>query len=158
MLRLYRIITLVLAGLTLYLSDVHPAAKIPRIGVLLPSDGGGTPIKALRQGLSDFGYVEGNNIFIEYRFSKGSPKNISHLSAELIDKTGQSDSYRGHRTGASYPTGEHYHSHRSSYQWRPSCDRTGRESGAAGWKHYRAVDDLAGTQRKTTRTAQGSRS
>jgi putative ABC transport system substrate-binding protein len=86
MLRLYRIITLVLAGLTLYLSDVHPAAKIPRIGVLLPSDGGGTPIKALRQGLSDFGYVEGNNIFIEYRFSKGSPKNISHLSAELIDK------------------------------------------------------------------------
>jgi hypothetical protein len=82
MLRLYRIITLVLAGLTLYLSDVHPAAKIPRIGVLLPSDGGGTPIKALRQGLSDFGYVEGNNIFISTDSRKEALKifRISQLS------------------------------------------------------------------------------
>ena len=86
MLRLYRIITLVFLALTLYLSDVHPAAKIPRIGILLPSDGAGAPIKALRQGLSNFGYVEGHNIFIEYRIPKGGPKGISHLAAELVDK------------------------------------------------------------------------
>ena len=86
MFRLYRIITLVFGALTLFLSDVHPAAKISRIGVLLLSDGGGAAIRAFRQGLNDLGYVEGKTIFLEYRFAKGNPERISHLAAELIDK------------------------------------------------------------------------
>ena len=86
MLRLSRIITLVFAALTLFLSNVYPAAKIPRIGVLLLSDHGGAPIKAFRKGLNELGYVEGNNIAIEYRSAKGIPERIPHLAAELIDK------------------------------------------------------------------------
>jgi putative tryptophan/tyrosine transport system substrate-binding protein len=86
MLRLSRIITLAVAALTLFLSNVYPASKIPRIGLLLLSDRGGAPIKAFRQGLNEFGYVEGHNIAIEYRSAKGIPERIPHLAAELIDK------------------------------------------------------------------------
>jgi hypothetical protein len=50
MLRLYRIITLVFAALTLFLSNAHPAAKIPRIGVLVLNDSQGGPIEAFGQG------------------------------------------------------------------------------------------------------------
>ena len=86
MLRVSRIITLVFAALTLFLSNVYPAAKIPRIGVLLLSDHGGAPIKAFRKGLNELGYVEGNNIAIEYRSAKGISEHIPYLAAELIDK------------------------------------------------------------------------
>ena len=86
MLTLFRIITLAVGMLILFLSDVYPAEKFPRIGVLLLSGGGGAPMRAFRQGLNDLGYVEGENIFLEYRFARGKPERISHLAAELIDK------------------------------------------------------------------------
>ena len=86
MLRLSRIITLVFAALALLLSNVHPAAKIPRIGVLLLSDRGGGPVDAFRQGLNEFGYVERHNIAVEYRSAKGIAERIPRLTAELIDK------------------------------------------------------------------------
>ena len=86
MLRLYRILTLVFAALTLFLSDAYPAAKIPRIGVLLLNDSQGGPIEAFRQGLNDLGYVEGHTIFIERRSAKGNPERLSQMAAELIAK------------------------------------------------------------------------
>ena len=87
MLRLYRIIlTLVFAALTLFLSNAYPAAKIPRIGVLLLNDSQGGPIEAFRQGLNDLGYVEGHTIFIERRSAKGNPERLSQMAAELIAK------------------------------------------------------------------------
>ena len=86
MLRLYRIITLVFPLLTMFLSNADPAAKIPRIGVLLLNDSQGGPIEAFRQGLKDLGYIEGHSIFIERRSAKGSPERLSQMAAELIDK------------------------------------------------------------------------
>ena len=83
---LYRIITLFFATLTLFLSNAHPAAKIPRIGVLLLNDSQGGPIGAFRQGLNELGYVEGRSIFIERRSATGNPERFSYLAAELIDK------------------------------------------------------------------------
>ena len=86
MLTLFRIITVAVGILILFLSDVFPAAKFPQIGVLLLSDGGGAPIRAFRRGLNDLGYVEEKTIFIEYRFARGKPERISQLAAELINK------------------------------------------------------------------------
>src|SRR5215472_9401318 len=65
-------------------AEAQQPKKIPRIGVLLDSEG--PFLKSFRQGLRDLGYIEDKNIFIEYRFAKGNPDRISPLAADLIDK------------------------------------------------------------------------
>ena len=65
-------------------AEAQQPKKIPRIGVLLDSEG--PFLKSFRQGLRDLGYIEDKNIFIEYRFAKGNPDRISALAADLIDK------------------------------------------------------------------------
>jgi putative tryptophan/tyrosine transport system substrate-binding protein len=78
-------VTLLYGILPLFLSEAYPAAKLPRIGVLLVS-ARGSALDAFRQGLRDFGYIEGKNIHVEYRFAKGNPERILPLATDLIDK------------------------------------------------------------------------
>jgi ABC-type uncharacterized transport system substrate-binding protein len=60
--------------------------KIPRIGILLPNPPALSAhlLKAFQQGLRDLGYVEGQNIVIEYRFGKGKSEGYPYLAAELV--------------------------------------------------------------------------
>lgn len=60
--------------------------KIPRIGILLPNPPAVTPqlLKAFHQGLRELGYVEGENIVIEYRFGEGKSERYPYLAAELV--------------------------------------------------------------------------
>jgi putative ABC transport system substrate-binding protein len=60
--------------------------KAARIGVL---SGGAASTQAVRweafrQGLKEFGYVEGRNIVIEYRYAEGKPERLPTLAAELV--------------------------------------------------------------------------
>jgi ABC-type uncharacterized transport system substrate-binding protein len=59
---------------------------MPLIGVLSPSSmvGAARNIKAFRQGLRDLGYVEGQNVAIEYRFAEGVLERLTSLTAELV--------------------------------------------------------------------------
>jgi putative ABC transport system substrate-binding protein len=41
-------------------------------------------VKGFRQGLQDLGYVEGQNIFVDYRFGEGSDARMKDLAAELV--------------------------------------------------------------------------
>jgi putative tryptophan/tyrosine transport system substrate-binding protein len=50
---------------------------------VLPSATGFQP-EALRAGLRDFGYVEGRNILIEYRFVEGRYERLPELATELV--------------------------------------------------------------------------
>jgi putative ABC transport system substrate-binding protein len=61
-------------------------AKIPRIGILLaPSASSYTSrIEAFRQRLRELGYVEGKNIYIEYRYAEGKLDRLPDLAAELV--------------------------------------------------------------------------
>ena len=61
-------------------------AKIPRIGFLAVGSRQGRAflIEGLRQGLREHGYVEGQNIVIEYRFSEGRNDRLPALAAELV--------------------------------------------------------------------------
>jgi putative ABC transport system substrate-binding protein len=62
-------------------------AKLPRIGYLSPgSPSGGFRDRdeAFRQGLRDLGYVEGQNIVIEYRYAEGRFDRLAGLAAELV--------------------------------------------------------------------------
>src|SRR3990172_4546036 len=60
--------------------------KVPRIGVLRND----TPALfasrngAFRSGIRELGYVEGQNLRLEYRFAEGRPDRLPELAAELV--------------------------------------------------------------------------
>jgi ABC-type uncharacterized transport system substrate-binding protein len=60
--------------------------KIPTIGYLAVSTASthAPRIDALRQGLRSLGYVEGQNIVIEYRYAEGDERRLSDLATELV--------------------------------------------------------------------------
>ncbi len=62
--------------------NAQQTAKISRIGVL--ADFSSPQLDALRQGLRDLGYIEGQNLFIEYRYAEGRYERIPELVAELL--------------------------------------------------------------------------
>jgi putative tryptophan/tyrosine transport system substrate-binding protein len=62
-------------------SAAQPAPKRVRIGVLANQD---NPMwQGFRRGLTELGYVEGNNATIEWRWSGGHPGRLPALAAEL---------------------------------------------------------------------------
>jgi putative ABC transport system substrate-binding protein len=60
--------------------------KIPRIGFLALSQEAATPelLNSFRAGLRERGYVEGQNIAVEYRFAKGQVEQYPTAVAELV--------------------------------------------------------------------------
>src|SRR5271156_4320271 len=66
------------------LSTRAQQAKVPRLGFLGPTSPTGFQVEALRAGLRDFGYVEGRNIAIEYRFAEGQYDRLPALANELV--------------------------------------------------------------------------
>jgi putative ABC transport system substrate-binding protein len=62
------------------------AAKVPRIGFLATGsrEGRAFLIDGFLHGLREHGYVEGQNIFIEYRFSDDRDERLPELAAELV--------------------------------------------------------------------------
>src|SRR4030095_2601930 len=59
-----------------------PAGKVWRIGYLVA--GFGTIHEAFPQGLRDLGYIEGQNITIEYRHADNQLERLADLAAELV--------------------------------------------------------------------------
>src|SRR3954447_9792903 len=61
---------------------------MPVIGVLLPtSTSPSAPLMgAFREGLSDAGYVEGQNVAIEYRYAEDHYDRLPALAADLVDR------------------------------------------------------------------------
>jgi putative ABC transport system substrate-binding protein len=68
--------------------EAQQAATLPRIGFLFPaslSDPRIPPFpQAFRQGLHELGYVEGQNIAIEFRWAEGQYDRLPGLAAELV--------------------------------------------------------------------------
>jgi putative ABC transport system substrate-binding protein len=56
--------------------------RIPRIGVLWPNPP--AMFDFLRQGLKDFGYVEGQNIAFEFRWAESRLDQLPEMAAELV--------------------------------------------------------------------------
>jgi len=69
------------------IANAQAQTKIPRIGYVSGTGDAtnqGPYVEALRQGLRDFGYVEGKNIAIEYRGAEGKLDRIQSLVTELV--------------------------------------------------------------------------
>jgi putative ABC transport system substrate-binding protein len=60
--------------------------KVYRIGILetIPAVRNAANLDALRKGLRDFGYVEGQNLVIEYRSADGRAERYPDLASELV--------------------------------------------------------------------------
>jgi putative ABC transport system substrate-binding protein len=75
-----------LAGGLLAASRVGHAGKVHRIGYLGSGSSTSNPHLpgAFRQGLRDLGWIEGQNIVIEYRFADGHLDRLPALAAEVV--------------------------------------------------------------------------
>ncbi len=65
-------------------AEAQQAARVPRVGYL----GLGSPsdpfIQAFQQGLRELGYVEAQNIVLEYRYAQGHEERLPALATELV--------------------------------------------------------------------------
>jgi len=68
------------------IADAQQPKKLPRIGFLSAASSSAISarVEAFRQGLRELGYVEGKNIFIEWRFAEGKSDRLASLAAELV--------------------------------------------------------------------------
>ncbi len=67
-------------------ATAQPAQKVPRIGWLGgPTRESAEPfVREFQRGLRDLGWVEGQNIVIEWRFAGGRAQRLAELAAELV--------------------------------------------------------------------------
>jgi len=89
--RWHRAANTILLLITFIVGSIQFAAAqqsttLHHIGYLSPTSPSVSPgrIAAFRQGLRELGYVEGNNIVIEYRYAEGKFDRLSTLAAELV--------------------------------------------------------------------------
>jgi len=68
-------------------AEGQQAEKMPRIGIIVPVEPASPTepnVAAFRQGMRSLGYVEGQNIAIEYRYAQGKDELYPELAADLI--------------------------------------------------------------------------
>ena len=78
------LVTVVLVSV--HLVEAQQSTKLPRIGYLsvLDASGESTRAEAIRLAMREIGYVEGQNIAIEYRYAEGKRERFPELAAELV--------------------------------------------------------------------------
>jgi putative ABC transport system substrate-binding protein len=83
--KLYWLLTAILLVLT-HQADAQQTKKVPRIGYLGNSSATVEPdlLGAFRQGLRDLGYIEDQNIVIEYRWADGKYDRFPDFVADLL--------------------------------------------------------------------------
>jgi putative tryptophan/tyrosine transport system substrate-binding protein len=67
-------------------AQTQPRGHLPRLAVLDPSpqQRPAPCLPAFQQGLRDLGYVEGQNLHVDYRHAEGQPDRLPALAAELV--------------------------------------------------------------------------
>src|SRR5580765_3492222 len=71
---------------SIHLAEAQQPPKVPRIAFLLGGSSSfySARIDPFKQGLKEFGYVEGKNIAIEYRYAERKADRLLDLAAELV--------------------------------------------------------------------------
>ena len=79
------LVALVLVSLLAHAAEAQQPKKVYRIGYLSARLRVGPREEAFLKGLRELGYVEGQNILIEWRFAKERPERLSALATELAN-------------------------------------------------------------------------
>lgn len=74
-----------LVQIHLGIAEAQQAKKVFRVGVLSPRLGIEVREETFRKRLHELGYVEGQNIVIEWRFAEEKPERLPALAAELVN-------------------------------------------------------------------------
>ncbi len=67
-------------------SLAQTAGKVPVVGYLSAASRNEAFTRALRQGLTDLGYVEGRTIVIEERYAGGDPGRVPEMIEDLLNR------------------------------------------------------------------------
>jgi putative ABC transport system substrate-binding protein len=81
---LWLLILLVVTAYTF--AEAQQPAKVPQIGVLNASSAANmaSRMELFRRGLRHLGYIEGQNLLVEYRYADGKIEKLRDLAAELV--------------------------------------------------------------------------
>ena len=67
-------------------AEAQPAAKIPRIAFITTTSPEGSPLpEAFRRGLRELGYVEGQNLIIEWRWGRRTTERFTEFATEVVN-------------------------------------------------------------------------
>ena len=65
-------------------SRAQPARKLSRVGVLAPDSSTTAAYAGFRQAMRELGYIDGENLAIEWRFAQGVYERLPGLAGELV--------------------------------------------------------------------------
>ena len=66
------------------IAQAQQAARVHKVGVLRADSPPNLSAETFQQAMRDLGYVEGKNIFIEYRYAEGKVDRLPNLAEELV--------------------------------------------------------------------------
>jgi putative ABC transport system substrate-binding protein len=80
-----------LTGLVVAATRVGPAnsqqrSRIPQVGLLSPETSNEGRVNGFREGLKELGYIEGQNIQVEYRWANGAYDRLHEFAVELVSR------------------------------------------------------------------------
>jgi putative ABC transport system substrate-binding protein len=76
----------VAVSISVFPAQAQERGRIPRIGLLSGSSASAVSdrVETFRQGLRERGYIEGQNVAIDYRYAEGKLQALPELAAELV--------------------------------------------------------------------------
>ena len=80
----YLVVLVLCLFVALPAAEAQQPPKIPHIGLLRPGSPPDPYVASFLRGLRELGYVEGQNIVIEYRWAEDRAERIPELTAELV--------------------------------------------------------------------------
>ena len=120
----------------------HQAGKVYRIGFLRAGQPPVTYIEGFRQGLRELGYVDGQNVVVEFRATDGKRRSTSAACRRAGAVESRCHPGFGCASGSGSQESDHVGADRLCGRRRPGRARARPEPGTPGWQHHRTDHHL----------------